>query len=117
MAGGTSGILPDPTNVVTEALETIESTKRTVPLAAFVAGIGEAIPVLDQGKYWRSMVDMLPADQTPAASEVSPSLSQTLLRLHDSGQLRLTYRSDAETIRLRLERDRYEEFTHVEIQQ
>lgn len=109
------GIVPEPTVVVADALRHSISEVGALPISTAIQAIGEVIPVLDQGRYWTEMTKLIPQRLAPTSGEVSAALSQSLLRLNETNQIRLTRRSDADALRFRLEQERREEFSHIEI--
>lgn len=112
---GDAGIMPDPTAVLADLLLNSQVEPRVMTLESAVELIGEEIPVLDTGEYWSAMASGLPKHEVPSESEISPALSHSLLRLHEQDRIRLTNRSDAETMQLRLEGKRRERFSHIEL--
>jgi hypothetical protein len=88
-------LLPDPTEVVRDALpEVLTETRQEV--GPVVEDLGRRIPVLDSGTYRREVEDRMRSDAVVASSDsLSPSLTHALLRLRDERALVLEDLADA----------------------
>jgi hypothetical protein len=89
--------LLDPTRAVEEVLSLVFGGRSELPESDFFGALSKALPVVDGGDYRLKVEGRLLHNQwhPTAGHEVSPSLSLSLLRLHESGRLVLESRSDA----------------------
>ena len=64
----------------------------------FVNKLAELVPVIDGGEYRREVEDKLREEEwkSPGISDISTSLSRSLLRLRSQGVIRLEKRSDSD---------------------
>lgn len=112
--GHSQGIVPEPTPVVRDAILSDVLEPGTMAITEAIGQLSVALPVLDHGRYWTEMTKLVTPDIVPKRGEISATLSQSLLRLNDSGHIKLTRRSDADLVSFRLENDRSVQFSHVE---
>ncbi len=91
----------DPTPAVADALPGIFGRKQTLAASEFMAGLTEAVPVLDDGLYRRNVEKRLRDHSGPDAwkalpdKQISTSLTRALLRLKQDDTLRLELKADA----------------------
>lgn len=93
----TRTFITDPTTAVAATLPEVFGNRRELTQADFFTSLAGALPVIDGGRY-RTKVEARLIGNTwrpTEPHEISPSLSLSLLRLEESGQLRLESRSDA----------------------
>jgi len=87
----------DPTAAVADALPEVFGDREEVTQDDFFHALASALPVVDGGTYRTQVEDRLVGStwRPTQAHEVSPCLTLSLLRLEESGRLRLDSRSDA----------------------
>jgi len=89
----------DPTMAVREALPQVFGKRNEVSQADFFDALADLIPVVDGGRYRKTVEEAIarkawsPVDERQA----STSLSRALLRLHEGRELELQDRADAKT--------------------
>jgi hypothetical protein len=88
----------DPTSAIHDVVGGLFGSEHRLPISRFLRELAEKLPVLDGGEYRIAMEDKIDKKswQRPGAKQISQSLSRALLRLRDSGDLRLEDNSDAE---------------------
>jgi len=93
--GGT--FITDPTPAVTDALLPAFGKADELPVDDFLHGLATALPVVDGGEYRRQVEGRLVGNtwRPTKDHEISPTLSLSLLRLHEAGRILLESRSDA----------------------
>ncbi|MEI7909632.1 MAG: protein DpdG [Verrucomicrobiota bacterium] len=95
-----SGITPDPTEAVRDALPAVFGKHKTLPAKDFIRKIGDALPVLDGGDYRRQVEGALLSQDSQYSwralpeDQLSTSLSRALVRLHEEGVLRHSLKAD-----------------------
>jgi len=117
-SGKTSGgFITDPTPVVRFHLDDLLPKRGEIAITDFVSGLAAKVPVLDAGEYRREVESKLKPEKwrKPIEGHLSTSLSRTLLRLRESGYIRLEVKSDAGAqVKIMGRNDRVvESITHV----
>lgn len=77
-------LLPDPTEAVRTALPRCVPVGEWVPVSAAIAALAQALPVMDRGKYRRSIHEQ---GAPESATDCSPSLTLALERLAATGEI------------------------------
>ena len=92
------GFITDPTRALTGVVEKLVPKKQDLAVKDFLAGLVDALPVLDGGDYRKKVEGNLKKEKwkAPGEDEVSTSLSRGLFRLESQGVIRLEMRSDAD---------------------
>lgn len=95
---GSDALIPDPTEAVREELALIlPRPDAAAPLKTVLVELATSCPVLDGGVYSSVIRERASRSRwAPPVGVVAPSLSHALRRLHDSGELELLDRGDAE---------------------
>jgi len=88
----------DPTIAVREVLPKVFEGSRELRQTVFFNRLAEILPVVDGGEYRTRVEQKIDRSvwRSPKPDQVSTSLSRSLLRLHDHGDLILEERADAE---------------------
>jgi hypothetical protein len=94
----TGGFISDPTRAVVDFFGSFTPSKDAVAVNEMLAGLAEAIPVLDGGDYRKKVEQKLKPEKwkKPAVNELSTTLSRAILRLESLGLIRLEARSDSD---------------------
>ena len=89
--------ITDPTAAVGDSLADVFAGRAELAADDFLRGLATALPVVDGGAYRTQMESRLVENtwHTIGDREVSPTLSLSLLRLHEAGRIELESRSDA----------------------
>lgn len=106
-------ILPDPTQAIRDLLPGAPGRSET-PIESFVTWLAEQIPVLDGGTYRREVLARAKREPEPPG-QLSASLSHALLRLHEAGQIKLSSKSDAASLRFAAGALETLDFSHVSV--
>lgn len=116
-AGNSEFFVIDPTVAIRERLDDVFEKRKELDVSEFVDRLARELPVLDRGKYRCEVESQLSPDRwaVPKPNQLSTSLSRSLLRLHEGGQIWLDNRSDS-NVRLELQgqgRRGVREVTHI----
>jgi len=89
----------DPTAAIAKQVMTLLPKKIELSVRDFVSQLAELVPVIDGGEYRREVENKLREEEwkSPEVSDVSTSLSRSLLRLQSQGVIRLEKRSDSDS--------------------
>ena len=91
----------DPTEAIEDELDDVFGEETELAADDFVQRLGDKLPVLDGGEYCHRARERATDGWRPIKDrEVSPALSRALLRLKESGRIRLDLRSDADSRQL-----------------
>lgn len=101
-------LVPDPTPAVRDALPGVMAKSAEPTAQEFVEGLGDAVPVLDTGRY-REFVASNWRRPPPEQRRLSPALTDALERLRIDGTLTFDDRADAP----RVTRSDGSTFSHV----
>ncbi|MFO7567823.1 MAG: protein DpdG [Enhygromyxa sp.] len=87
----------DPTEAVEFEIADLFQGQKSAGINTVVKHVGDRIPVLDEGTFATSVRERATSGWRPIERhEVSPALSRALLRLEESGRIKLVDRSDAD---------------------
>jgi hypothetical protein len=88
----------DPTEAVRDALPQVFEGSGELRQSVFFSRLADVLPVVDGGDYRRRVEQKINPSvwSPPAEDQASTSLSRALTRLHDSGDVILDERADAE---------------------
>lgn len=98
--GGTSAVVPDPTEAIRAHLPALLEAGGELRAADFRDRLAQELPVVDGGTYRRFVQEQLPQGPDRDPDLLSASLSFALLRLEDEDQLQLFDRADTDKVRL-----------------
>jgi hypothetical protein len=119
-----STFMLDPTDAVKQELHNILQPDQKTPFPAFMTDLANQVPYLDSGRLQEQHLQPIRSERfkiaDPVKNEISPAVSLAIIRLEQSGDIRLSREADTQAMHLLTKAFKPipgKEFTHIALPQ